>query len=211
MKNILIVGAAGQIGSELVPYLRSIYGGRNVVASDLQMENCTPLKEGGPCEVFDALDGKAMFNVVKKYNIDTIFNLVAMLSAKGEANPLRAWKVNMEKPVQRVGNFRQTKGAVFHTLIDWCFRPHHSARSKLPRTPALRPTTVYGISKVAAELLGDYYFLKYGVDARGLRYPGIISNITLPGGGTHRLCCEIFYEALKHKRFTCNLQPWYFP
>ncbi len=199
-----IVGAAGQNGSELGPYLRSILCGRNVVASDLQMENCTPLKEGGPCEVFDALDGKAMFNVVKKYNIDTIFNLVAMLSAKGEANPLLAWKVNMESLFNALEISRQTQGAVFTPSSIGAFGPT-TPHDQTPQDTIMRPTTVYGISKVAAELLGDYYFLKYGVDARGLRYPGIISNITLPGGGTTDYAVEIFYEALKHKRFTCNL------
>ncbi|MDD2332577.1 MAG: NAD-dependent epimerase/dehydratase family protein, partial [Candidatus Cloacimonetes bacterium] len=183
MKNILVLGAAGQIGSELVPYLRSIYGGRKVIASDLLMENCVALKEGGPCEVLDALDGKAMFDLVKKYNIDTIFNLVAMLSAKGEANPILAWKINMESLFNALEISRQTKGAVFTPSSIGAFGPT-TPPDATPQDTVMRPTTIYGISKVAAELLGDYYYLKYGVDARGLRYPGIISNVTLPGGGT---------------------------
>jgi len=206
MKNILVIGAAGQIGSELVPYLRDIYGSRNVVAADLHCTNCEALIESGPFETFDALDGKATFDVVKKYNIDTIFNLVAMLSAKGEANPMLAWKINMESLFNVLEISRQTRGAVFTPSSIGAFGPS-TPHDGTPQDTVMRPSTIYGISKVAAELLGDYYFTKYGVDARGLRYPGIISYVTMPGGGTTDYAVEIFYAALKEKSFVCNLSP----
>jgi len=206
MKNILVIGAAGQIGSELIPYLRKIYGDKNVVASDLHECVGDELCLSGPYERLDALDGKAMFDVVKKYYIDTIFNLVAVLSAKGEANPMLAWKINMDSLFNALEISRQTKGAVFTPSSIGAFGPT-TPMDKTPQDTVMRPSTVYGISKVAAELLGDYYFLKYGVDARGLRYPGIISNVTLPGGGTTDYAVEIYYEALKTGSFVCNLSP----
>ncbi|MDZ4121025.1 MAG: NAD-dependent epimerase/dehydratase family protein [Candidatus Cloacimonadaceae bacterium] len=205
MKNILVVGAAGQIGSELVPYLRDIYGTKHVVASDLH-ECAANLCENGIYEQLDALDGKAMYDIVKKYNIDTIYNLVAVLSAKGEANPTLSWKINMESLLNALEISRQTKGAVFTPSSIGAFGPT-TPMDGTPQDTVMRPTTIYGISKVAAELLSDYYYVKYGVDARGLRYPGIISYVTLPGGGTTDYAVEIYYEALKTGRFVCNLSP----
>lgn len=204
MKNILVLGAAGQIGSELVPYLRNIYGDKSVVAVFRSTPLPQDIMDGGPCENMDALDANAMFEVVKKYNIDTIVNLVAVLSAKGEANPPMAWKINMDSMFNALEVMRQTKGAVFTPSSIGAFGPT-TPMDNTPQDTLMRPTTVYGISKVAAELLGDYYFLKYGVDARGLRYPGIISNVTLPGGGTTDYAVEIYYEAIKSKSYTCNL------
>jgi nucleoside-diphosphate-sugar epimerase len=204
MKNILVVGAAGQIGSELVPYLRGIYGDKHVIASDLHPCVEGSLCEDGIYEQLDALDGTAMFDIVKKYNVDTIFNLVAVLSAKGEANPQLSWKINMESLFNALEISRQTKGAVFTPSSIGAFGPS-TPMDGTPQDTIMRPTTIYGISKVAAELLGDYYYLKYGVDARGLRYPGIISNLTLPGGGTTDYAVEIYYDALKQGAYTCNL------
>ncbi len=206
MKNILVIGAAGQIGSELVPYLRNIYGAQHVVASDLHDNVIAELKETGPFEILDALDGKAMYDLVKKYNVDTIFNLVAVLSAKGEANPQLSWKINMEAVFNALEISRQTQGAVFTPSSIGAFGPT-TPHDQTPQDTIMRPTTIYGISKVAAEMLGDYYYLKYGVDARGLRYPGIISNVTLPGGGTTDYAVEIYYEAIKSKNYMCNLSP----
>ncbi len=206
MKNILVIGAAGQIGSELVPYLRNIYGAQHVVASDLHDNVIAELKETGPFEILDALDGKAMYDLVKKYNVDTIFNLVAVLSAKGEANPQLSWKINMESVFNALEISRQTQGAVFTPSSIGAFGPT-TPHDQTPQDTIMRPTTIYGISKVAAEMLGDYYYLKYGVDARGLRYPGIISNVTLPGGGTTDYAVEIYYEAIKSKNYMCNLSP----
>jgi nucleoside-diphosphate-sugar epimerase len=204
MKNILVLGAAGQIGSELVPYLRNIYGGNNVVAVYRSTPLPQDIMEGGPCENMDALDAQAMFDVVKKFKIDTIINLVAVLSAKGEGNPPLAWKINMDSHINALEVMREIKGAVFTPSSIGAFGPT-TPMDNTPQDTLMRPTTVYGISKVAAELLGDYYFLKFGVDARGLRYPGIISNVTLPGGGTTDYAVEIYYDAIKKKSYTCNL------
>lgn len=204
MKNILILGAAGQIGSELVPYLRKIYGDTHVVATDLHANVDPSLLNSGPYEVLDALDGQAMESLVRKHGIDTIFNLVAVLSAKGEANPTLAWKINMGALFNALEISRQTKGAVFTPSSIGAFGPT-TPMDGTPQDTVMRPNTIYGISKVAAELLGDYYYEKFGVDARGLRYPGIISYVTLPGGGTTDYAVEIYYKALQEGSFTCNL------
>jgi len=205
MKNILIVGAAGQIGSELVPYLRKIYGNSHVIACDLHDNVCPEVKETGPYEILDALDAVKFEELVKKYQIDTIFNLVAVLSAKGEANPVLAWKINMGALFNSLELARAYKCAVFTPSSIGAF----GASTPLDNTPQdtiMRPTTVYGVSKVAGELLSDYYYVKFGVDARGVRYPGIISNVTLPGGGTTDYAVEIYYEAIKTGHYTCNLK-----
>ncbi len=206
MKNILVLGAAGQIGSELVPYLRKIYGNTAVVATYRSTPLIPQIMESGPCENMDALDAKIMFDVVKKYDIDTIINLVAVLSAVGESKPTLAWKINMDSTLNSLEIAKEIKGAVFLPSSIGAFGPT-TPMDNTPQDTLMRPTTVYGISKVAAELLGDYYFLKFGVDCRGLRYPGIISNVTLPGGGTTDYAVEIYYEAIKHKKYTCNLGP----
>ncbi len=204
MKNILVLGAAGQIGSELVPYLRNIYGAQNVVATYRSTPLIPEIMEGGPCENMDAMDAEKMFSVVKKYGIDTIVNLVAVLSAVGEAKPTLAWKINMESMINSLEIARETGAAVFLPSSIGAFGPT-TPMDNTPQDTLMRPSTIYGISKVAAELLGDYYFVKYGVDCRGLRYPGIISNVTLPGGGTTDYAVEIYYEAIKNKKYTCNL------
>jgi nucleoside-diphosphate-sugar epimerase len=204
MKNILIVGAAGQIGSELVPYLRTIYGATHVIACDLHDNVPAILKESGPYEILDALDSVQFENLVKKHQIDTIFNLVAVLSAKGEANPVLAWKINMGALFNSLELARAYKCAVFTPSSIGAFG-NNTPHDMTPQDTIMRPNTVYGVSKVAGELLSDYYFEKFGVDARGLRYPGIISNVTLPGGGTTDYAVEIYYEAIKNQHYTCNL------
>jgi nucleoside-diphosphate-sugar epimerase len=204
MKNILVIGAAGQIGSELVPYLRNIYGDKHVVATFNYTPLPTELMEAGPSAKIDATDGDALTEVVKKHNIDTIFNLVAVLSAKGEANPRQSWKINMDTTFNCLEVMKDVKGALFSPSSIGAFGPT-TPLDNTPQDTIMRPTTIYGISKVAGELLADYYYLKYGVDARGLRYPGIISNVTLPGGGTTDYAVEIYYEAIKQKKYVCNL------
>ena len=204
MKNILVLGAAGQIGSELVPYLRKIYNPSSVVAAYRSTPLTDEIMQGGPCEKMDAMEAEKMYAVVKKYNIDTIINLVAVLSAKGEANPPLAWKINMDSMLNSLEIMKEVKGAVFTPSSIGAFGPS-TPMDNTPQDTLMRPTTVYGISKVAAELLGDYYHIKFGVDTRGLRYPGIISNVTLPGGGTTDYAVEIYYEAVKNHRYTCNL------
>lgn len=204
MKNILVIGAAGQIGSELVPYLRNIYGDSHVVATYNHTPLPQELMEAGPSAKVNATEGTALNDVVRKHNIDTIFNLVAVLSAKGEANPANSWKINMDTTFNCLEIMKEVKGALFTPSSIGAFGPT-TPLDNTPQDTIMRPTTIYGISKVAGELLGDYYYLKYGVDARGLRYPGIISNVTLPGGGTTDYAVEIYYEAIKQKKYICNL------
>lgn len=200
MKRILIVGAGGQIGSELTTYLRKIYGGANVVATDVR--ECKMLAEEGPFEVLDALDMAAMASIVARYRIDTIFNLVALLSAVGEKNPQLAWKVNIGALTNSLEVARDRKCAVFTPSSIGAFGPS-SPKDKTPQDTVMRPTTMYGVCKVTGELMGDYYYTRFGVDARSVRFPGLISNVTLPGGGTTDYAVEIYYEAIRNGHFTC--------
>ena len=205
MKNILVIGAAGQIGSELVPYLRKIYGDSHVLATFNRTPLPAEISEAGPTAQMNATDGNSMYQVIKKHNIDAIYNLVAVLSVKGEANPPLSWKINMDTTFNCLETMKEVKGAVFTPSSIGAFglsTPH----DQTPQDTIMRPTTIYGISKVAGELLADYYYLKYGVDARGVRYPGIISNVTMPGGGTTDYAVEIYYEAIKSKKYTSNLK-----
>ncbi|MBM4404235.1 MAG: NAD-dependent epimerase/dehydratase family protein [Candidatus Cloacimonetes bacterium] len=204
MRNILVIGAAGQIGSELVPYLRGIYGENNVIASDI-VDN--PMLSGsGPYAILNALDRVAMYDLVRKHHVDAVYNLVAVLSARGEADPMWAWNINMGSQINSLEIAREIKGAVFTPSSIGAFG-HTTPPDNTPQDTVMRPSTIYGISKVTAEMLSDYYHLKYGVDARGLRYPGIISNVTLPGGGTTDYAVEIYYAALSKGSFVCNLSP----
>ena len=203
MKKILIVGAGGQIGSELVPYLRSVYGSHNVVATDVR--ECRNLAEDGPFEVLDALNPTNMASVVARYNIDTIFNLVALLSAVGERNPQMAWGVNMGALLNALEVARQHNCAVFTPSSIGAFGPT-SPKDGTPQDTIMQPTTIYGICKVTGELLSNYYSQKYGIDTRSLRFPGIISNKTLPGGGTTDYAVEIYYAAVKGEDFACPIQ-----
>lgn len=205
MKNILVIGAAGQIGSELVPYLRKIYGDSHVVATYNRTPLPAEISEAGPTTQMNATDGNSMHSVIKKHNIDAIYNLVAVLSVKGEANPPLSWKINMETLFNCLENMKDIKGAVFTPSSIGAFGTS-TPQDQTPQDTIMRPTTIYGISKVAGELLADYYYLKYGVDARGVRYPGIISNVTMPGGGTTDYAVEIYYEAIKNKKYTSNLK-----
>ena len=200
MKKILIVGAGGQIGSELVPYLRSIYGASNVVATDVR--ECKSLSEDGPFEVLDALNPTNMASVVARHHIDTIFNLVALLSAVGERNPQMAWGVNMGALLNSLEVARQHHCAVFTPSSIGAFGPS-SPKDGTPQDTIMQPTTIYGICKVTGELLSNYYSRKYGLDTRSIRFPGIISNKTLPGGGTTDYAVEIYYEAIREGHYTC--------
>lgn len=200
MKKILIVGAGGQIGSELVPYLRSIYGSSNVVATDVR--ECKALSDDGPFEVLDALNATNMASVVARHHIDTIFNLVALLSAVGERNPQMAWGVNMGALMNSLEVARQHHCAVFTPSSIGAFGPS-SPKDGTPQDTIMQPTTIYGICKVTGEMLGNYYAHKYGLDTRSVRFPGIISNKTLPGGGTTDYAVEIYYEAIRRGEYTC--------
>ena len=200
MKHILIVGAGGQIGSELTTYLRKIYGNANVVATDVR--ECKNLGADGPFEVLDALNATSMASVVARHNIDTIFNLVALLSAVGERNPQMAWGVNMGALMNSLEVARQHHCALFTPSSIGAFGPT-SPKDGTPQDTIMQPTTVYGICKVTGELLSNYYNLKYGVDTRSVRFPGIISNVTQPGGGTTDYAVEIYYEAVRNGKYTC--------
>lgn len=200
MKRILIVGAGGQIGSELTVYLRKIYGGQNVIATDVRESKV--LAEDGPFEVLNALDATAMASAVGRHRVDTIFNLVALLSAVGERNPQMAWEVNMGALMNSLEVARQHHCSLFTPSSIGAFGPT-SPKDQTPQDTIMQPTTIYGVCKVTGEMLSNYYNLKYGLDTRSVRFPGIISNVTLPGGGTTDYAVEIYYEAIKSGKFTC--------
>jgi nucleoside-diphosphate-sugar epimerase len=204
MKKILVIGAAGQIGSELVPALRLSYGADNVVAADINPNASGDWKEAGPFETVDALSADSISEVVKKYNIDAIYNLAALLSARGEANPQLAWQVNMGALLNILEIAKVFHCSVFTPSSIGAFGPN-TPRDNTPQDTIQRPTTMYGVTKVAAELLSDYYYLKFGVDARSVRFPGIISNVTPPGGGTTDYAVDIYYAAVEGRPFSCFL------
>lgn len=206
MKKILVVGAGGQIGSELVPHLRSIYGNSNVVAADISIDKCKPLAEDGPFETLDVLDKDRYIEIVRKYNIDTLFNLVALLSATGEKNPELAWKVNIGALTNSLNIAKDNNCAVFTPSSIGAFGKD-TPKDKTPQDTLQRSnTTIYGVCKVTGELLSDYYFYRFGVDTRSVRFPGLISYVTLPGGGTTDYAVEIYYDAVRKQSFTCNIK-----
>jgi len=204
MKRILVIGAAGQIGSELVPELRRIYGNDNVMASDIQ-KNPPEILLNGPYEVIDCLDAEKIKSVLKQYNIDTVYNLAALLSSVGERNPQLSWKINIGGLMNLLELATEYKFALFTPSSIGAFGPT-TPHDNTPQDTIMRPTSIYGVTKVAGELLCDYYHQKYGIDTRGVRYPGIISNVTLPGGGTTDYAVDIYYKAILEKEFTCNLK-----
>ena len=202
MKNILIVGAGGQIGTELVPHLQKLYGEDHVVASDIKSELCKKLSTLAITEHLDVLDVQAYAHIVKKYRIDSIFNLVALLSTTGENNPQLAWQINMGALLNSLELARENDCALF-TPSSIAVFGNETPHQNTPQDTLMRPSTVYGVCKVTGELLSDYYHTRFGVDTRSVRFPGIISHGALPGGGTTDYAVEMFYGAIKTKRFTC--------
>ena len=204
MKRILITGSVGQIGSELAMSLREQYGNDNVIVGVNRTQPEGELKESGPFETVNCVDIKQVDDIVKKYKVDTIIHLAAILSAVAEAKPNLAWDVNITGLYNVLEVAREHKCAVFTPSSIGAFGPT-TPLDDTPQDTIQRPNTMYGVTKVAGELLCDYYYKRFGVDTRGVRYPGIISNVTLPGGGTTDYAVEIFYEAIKNKKYTCYI------
>ena len=203
MTKILVTGAVGQIGSELTVELRQRYGAENVVATGHRTKPSQALWEGGPFEFIDVTDRETLDAVIDRYEIDTIYHMAAILSAVGEDRPHLAWNVNING-LYNVLEVARERGLVrvFCPSSIAVFGPN-TPQQNTPQETILRPTTMYGVSKVAGELLCEYYVARFGVDVRGVRYPGIISSETLPGGGTTDYAVAIYYEAVANKRYTC--------
>lgn len=202
MRKVLITGALGQIGSELTTKLRDIYGADNIVASNRRIkEGHEELIESGPFEILNINNGEELSTVVKKHKVNTIINLAAILSAVGEQDPLACWNVNMNGLINVLEVGKEEKCQVFTPSSIAAFGPS-TPPDKTPQDTIQRPNTIYGVTKVAGELLCDYYYKKFGVDTRGVRFPGLISYATLPGGGTTDYAVHIYYDAIKYKKYT---------
>ena len=205
MAKTLVIGAFGQIGSELVPALRAKYGRENVIASDIREPH--PPGEMEPYEICDATDKEGMERLIRRHDVDTVYHLASLLSASGEKNPDNAWRLNVKSlkivldlavkhKLKRV--FWPSSIAAFGSTTPGVDTPQHTV---------LEPTTMYGVTKVTGELLCQYYHLKYGLDVRSVRYPGLISHKALPGGGTTDYAVGIFYDALQKGSYSCYLRP----
>lgn len=206
MKKMLVTGAIGQIGSELVSALRARYGADMVVATDIRMPNDKELRDGGPFEFLDVTDSNHITRVMSIHEIGTIYHLAAVLSAVGESRPNIAWQINMNGLYHVLEAARQYKCQIFFPSSIGAFGPS-TPQDQTPQDTIQRPETMYGVTKVAGELLCDYYYKRFNVDARGVRFPGLISYVAEPGGGTTDYSVSIFYEAIRHKKFVCYLRP----
>lgn len=203
-KRILIIGACGQIGTELTATLRKLYAPHKVIASDIR-EGDTEMMQAGPFEVLDAMDYDAVQDVVIKHEITDVYLMAAMLSATAEKFPMRGWNLNMNSLFNVLNLAKEGK-------IDKIFWPSSIAvfgpttpKTETPQHTIMEPSTVYGISKQTGERWCEYYFNKYGVDVRSIRYPGLISYKTLPGGGTTDYAVDIYHKAVKHNKYRCFL------
>ena len=205
MRNILIIGSTGQIGSELTMKLRGIYNNGNVIAGYIPgAEPNETIRESGPCEIVDITNEKQIAEVVSKYNVDTIYNLAALLSAVAESKPQLAWKIGVGGLCNVLEVAREKKCAVFTPSSIGSFGPD-TPKDKTPQDTLQRPKTMYGVTKVSGELLSDYYFNRFGVDTRSVRFPGLISYVTPPGGGTTDYAVDIYYSAAKKELFECPI------
>lgn len=201
MKKIIITGALGQIGSELTTKLREVYGTENVVATDIRKPDDSKVVNDGLFEVLDVTDSERMRALVEEYEVDTFIHLAALLSAVAEAKPQLAWTLNMGGLVNALEVAREFDLKFFTPSSIGAFGPQ-TPKNQTPQVTVQRPTTMYGVTKVSGELLGDYYYQKFGVDTRSVRFPGLISYDTLPGGGTTDYAVDIYYEALKNNAYT---------
>lgn len=207
MKNILVIGGTGQIGSELTMKLRGIYGDSHVVCG--YIPNAAPkgeLLESGPAEIVDITNAQQIADVVSKHDIDSIYNLAALLSAVAEARPQLAWNIGVNGLYNALEVSREHNCALFTPSSIGSFglsTPH----VKTPQDTVQRPETIYGVTKVTGELLSDYYAKRFGVDTRSVRFPGLISYTTPPGGGTTDYAVDIYYSAVKGETFKCPLKP----
>ena len=201
ISKILVTGALGQIGSELTAALRVRYGADNVVATDVKTAPQAML-DGGPFELLDVTDTAQMESLIGRHAIDTVFHLAAILSAVGEKYPMLCWNVNMNGSInvlELAVKHQMTRVIIPSSIAVW----GPGTPNRAPQESALKPTTMYGVTKVAGEVLSDYFVRKFGLDVRGLRYPGIISAETFPGGGTTDYAVAIYYDAVKQGRYTC--------
>ena len=204
MKNVLIIGSTGQIGSELTMELRKRYNG-NIVAGYIPgQEPKGDLLESGPSAIVDITNEQQIAETVSKYEIDTIYNLAALLSAVAEAKPQLAWKIGMGGLFNVLEVAREMNCAVFTPSSIGVFG-NNTPKDKTPQDTIRNPRTMYGVTKVSGELLSDYYFIRFGVDTRSVRFPGLISNVTPPGGGTTDYAVDIYYEAVKTGHFVCPI------
>ncbi|MEK9197348.1 L-threonine 3-dehydrogenase [Ureibacillus sp. 179-F W5.1 NHS] len=197
MKKIIVTGALGQIGSELIVKLRDIYGKDNVLATDIRKEKDV----NGPFEVLDVTDENRMYELSKQFGADTMIHMAALLSATAEKNPQFAWNLNMGGLMNALEVARELNLQFFTPSSIGAFGPS-TPKDNTPQDTLQRPTTMYGVNKVAGELLCDYYFTRYGVDTRGVRFPGLISYATPPGGGTTDYAVDIYYKAVENGRYT---------
>ncbi len=203
--KILLTGALGQIGSELTVKLRSIYNTNNVIITDIRDDLNRELIESGPFYKVDCRNGERIREIIRKHKIDRIYHLAALLSATAEENSQLAWDININSLYTILEIARAEGCSVFTPSSIGAFGPG-SPKDYTPQDTIQRPTSMYGVTKVAGELLCDYYYHKYDVDTRGVRYPGIISNVIYPGGGTTDYAVHIYYEAVKKKKYTCFLR-----
>ncbi|NOY76893.1 MAG: NAD-dependent epimerase/dehydratase family protein [Calditrichaeota bacterium] len=206
MEKVLVLGAAGQIGSELTLSLRKKFGNDAVIAADIKDHPNPEISQAGPFHKINCMEKNAVLSLVNDYKPDTIFHLAAILSAVAETDPQKAWQVNMTCLTNVLEIARTAHCSVFFPSSIAAFGPNTPA-IKTPQDTLQRPTTIYGITKVSGELLCDYYFARFGVDTRGLRYPGLISYRTLPGGGTTDFAVDIYYQAILQKKYVCYLKP----
>ena len=201
MKKILVTGGLGQIGTELIMTLRGVYGNENVIASSIEPDCPDFIRETGVYESVDVLDAKKLGEVCRKHDINQIVHLAAILSAVGESKPQLAYDINMNGLFNVLEVARETGSGVFTPSSIAAFGPS-TPKDMTPQDTVQRPTTMYGVTKVAGELLCDYYHQRYGVDTRGVRFPGLISYKALPGGGTTDYAVHIYYEAIKNRKYT---------